>query len=405
MKRILGIILMVCLVFSLVSEAFAAPDWEIIEQPKCTTTKKSIVLSIKTKGTGIKYQWVFVNPEDPDDTVTGKNLPKKFKAIKVKNYTKSKITLTKVPEELHGWKVYCHLYGNGYQMDSEPTVVAVYGLEPPEEPESADEPDDSEEPDEPESADEPEDSDEPATGDEGGDEEAPATVGTEDGNEEDDAEPEDESKGEAEPETEPEDETAAEPETEAEPEPEKEPGGFSVTADGAYLFELDSDGNVNEEAEGVSTLSFADAGNFAFRSEEPFSSWFVNGLRFETENEITGFKVFNVTEDTAVALTEAGIRTVASSPDESEAFAEKEPAVDKNASYKVTCKGCSFTCMKAGIASAVEGEVPYGSLIYVFADNSEIAANGYRINGGEPESLGSASIQITVTGNTEIVVK
>ena len=57
MKRIVGLILVFCLVFSLFAEALAAPKWEIVQQTKCETNekKKTVSLSVKVKGKGIKY--------------------------------------------------------------------------------------------------------------------------------------------------------------------------------------------------------------------------------------------------------------------------------------------------------------------------------------------------------------
>jgi hypothetical protein len=343
MKRIVGFILVFCLVFSLFAEAMAEPKWEIVEQPKCTTTKKSTTISIKVKGKGVKYQWVFVNPEDPEDKVTGKNLSKdkRFNGIKVKDYTKSKIVLSKVPEALHGWNVYCHLYANAYKLDSEPTVIQVYGMDPAPEPEKS-------------AADEGED--------EGG-EDAKETKKTD----EDEGEDEDEEEAPAE---------------------SKE---FTVTANGKYLFKIDSMGKA-ESDEGVSSLTFTDSGNVAVISEEPFKSWTVNGVRYEPDDELTGFKLFNLSGDTSVSVKMA-VKTAASAK------------VDESTTYTVTCTGCSFTYMPKGLKSAKEGEVPSGAVIYVFADTSGGAANGYSVNGGAAENAGASSMQLTITGDTEIVVK
>ena len=364
MKRIVGLILVFCLVFSLFAEAMAEPKWEIVEQPKCTTTKKSTTISIKVKGKGVKYQWVFVNPEDPEDKVTGKNLSKdkRFKGIKVKDFTKSKIVLSKVPEALHGWNVYCHLYANAYKLDSEPTVVQVYGMDPAPEPEK------------------------PA-----------ADEGESEGGEEGQAEGQ--AEGGAEAEAAPAEETkkADEGTEEGEGEGEDEEGApaeakeFTVTANGNYLFKINSMGKT-ESDEGVSSLTFTGSGDVAVISEEPFKSWTVNGVRYEPEDEVTGFKLFNLSGDTSVSVKTA-VKTAASAK------------VDESTTYTVTCTGCSFTYMPKGLKSAKEGEVPSGAVIYVFADTSGGAANGYSVNGGAAENAGASSMQLTITGDTEIVVK
>ena len=80
--------------------------------------------------------------------------------------------------------------------------------------------------------------------------------------------------------------------------------------------------------------------------------------------------------------------------------------VDESTVCKVTCDGCSFTYMAKGLKSVKEGEVPSGAVIYVFADKSQSAAGGgYSVNGGEPEKPGASSMQLTITGDTSIVVK
>ena len=57
--------------------------------------------------------------------------PKLFKKIKVVGPNRTKITLNRVPEEMHGWTVYAHLNGNGYKVNSERVQLLVYGMEPP----------------------------------------------------------------------------------------------------------------------------------------------------------------------------------------------------------------------------------------------------------------------------------
>ncbi len=117
MKRIVGLILVFCLVFSMIAEAAAEPKWEITEQTKVTVKEKkgkatSITVTVKAKGKGIKYQWVFVDPEDSSRTSTGKKVAKEIKELKglvVKGATSNKLTLTKIPDALNGWSVYCHL--------------------------------------------------------------------------------------------------------------------------------------------------------------------------------------------------------------------------------------------------------------------------------------------------------
>ena len=354
MKRIVGLILVLCLVFSLVAEAMAEPKWEILQQPQATVKEKngkatSITITIKTKGKGIKYQWVFVDPEDSSRTSTGKKVAKEIKELKglvVKGPTSNKITLTKIPDALNGWTVYCHLYSNAYKMDSDPVVIALPGMEPPAEAEK------------------------------------PA-------GEEAEGEGQNETEGEAAKETKASDEEGSEGEDEEEGATE-EPKEFTVSASGNVLYKADSMGN--PEGDAVSSLTFTGSGNVVVKSDDPFKSWTVNGVRFEPEDEISSFKMLNLSSDTSVSLKVAA-KTAASAK------------VDESNMLTVTCKGCTFTYLKGGLKKVASGEVPSGAVIYVFADSYDAAANGYVVNGGEAQSLGAASMQVTVTEDTEIVVK
>ena len=90
-------------------------------------------MTVKAKGKGIKYQWVFVDPEDSSRTSTGKKVAKEIKELKglvVKGATSNKLVLTKIPDALNGWSIYCHLYSNAYKMDTDPVVIELPGTEP-----------------------------------------------------------------------------------------------------------------------------------------------------------------------------------------------------------------------------------------------------------------------------------
>ena len=139
MKRIVGLVLVFCLVFSMIAEAVAEPKWEITQQTKVTVKEKkgkatSVTVTVKAKGKGIKYQWVFVDPADSSRTSTGKKVAREIKELKglvVKGATSNKLVLTKIPDALNGWSVYCHLYSNAYKMDTDPVVITLPGMEPP----------------------------------------------------------------------------------------------------------------------------------------------------------------------------------------------------------------------------------------------------------------------------------
>ncbi len=353
MKRIVGLVLVFCLVFSMIAEVVAEPKWEITQQTKVTVKEKkgkatSVTVTVKAKGKGIKYQWVFVDPEDSSRTSTGKKVAREIKELKglvVKGATSNKLVLTKIPDALNGWSVYCHLYSNAYKMDTDPVVITLPGMEPPAESEG--EGKDSEGGEEAKSGKTEETAEKKASDEEGGEDE--------------------------------EDEGATE-----------EPKEFTVSASGNILYKADSMGNPDGDA--VSSLTFTGSGNVVVKSEDPFKSWTVNGVRFEPEEEISSFKMLNLSSDTSISLKVAA-KTAASAK------------VDESNMLTVTCKGCTFTYLRGGLKKVASGKVPSGAVIYVFADSFDAAANGYVVNGGEAQSLGSASMQVTVTEDTEIVVK
>lgn len=364
MKRILGLVLVFCLVFSILAEAVAEPKWEISEQTKYVIKEKkgkasSVTISVKVKGKGIKYQWVFVDPNNPDRTSTGKKVAKEIeelKGLKVANPTKSKITLTNIPEALNGWKVYCHLYSNAYKMDTDPVVIVLPGMEPPPE------------------------SDEPADA-EGGDEDAtevPAEAETTKPAESEDKKTED---------------AEADTENESNEEGESyvaEPLEFTVTANGPYLYRIGSMGNPEGDV-GVSSLTLTGSGDVAVKSEDPVKSWTINGIRYEPQDVVYGFKMFNLSSDTSVSL-KAAAKVAASAN------------VDESTYLRVSCTGCTFTYLPKGLKKVAEGEVPSGAVIFVVADGSEAASRGYSINGSEAQYPGASSIQVTVTEDTFIVI-
>ena len=347
MKKIISLVLALCLVFALASEAFAAGKPTITKQPETSTTSKkgAVSFSISVKGTVDSYTWYFINPET-GEKVSGKKLSSVFKDIKVNSPNSKKISLTHVPDAMHGWSVYCHVNGNGYKVDSDTVMLLVYGLEPP-----AGAPADTA----------------PAENT------APAPVTADTAN----AQPAD-------------DKSRTPDDGSDEAMPELELKTITVSASSKVLLKLDSVGNV-VEGDPVSKLTFDNTGSFLVRSENPIKSWTVNGIRFEPASPVNEFKVMNITED--VALDFKIVRQTAASAE-----------VDASHMCKVSCTGCTFTYHSGGLRSVTEGEVPAGAPIKVIADSSALAANGYSINGGEKEYAGKASFQLTVTEDTTIVV-
>ena len=147
-----------------------------------------------------------------------------------------------------------------------------------------------------------------------------------------------------------------------------------------------------EGEEGTSSLTFLGSGDVAVKADTDIKSVTVNGVRYEPEGGTACFRLFNLSSDTALNV-KAAVKTAASAK------------VDESTMCTVTCQGCSFTYAPKGLKGVKEGQVPSGAVIYVFADSSDAAAGGYVINGGEPQNPGTLSIQVTVTGNTQIVLQ
>ena len=133
MKKIAALVIVFCFVFLLSAEAFAAKP-SIKKQPETATTSKagSVTFSVTATGDVTSYSWFFVNPKT-GKKISGKKLPKKVKGVKVTGANRPKITLSKVPESMHGWLVYCVVGGgNGHKVDSEYATLLVYGMDAPE---------------------------------------------------------------------------------------------------------------------------------------------------------------------------------------------------------------------------------------------------------------------------------
>lgn len=375
MKKLIALVMVLCLVFTFFSEAFAAGKPKITQQPETATTNKKGNVSFTIKVTGnVSYTWYLTNPST-GEKITAKKL-KKSKSIKglgINGENSSKLRLSNVPESMHGWQIYCHINGNGYKLDSDTVLLLVYGLEAPEitpapvveeptpNPESA-EPAQSQAEDIPAEplpvATETPDS-EPAHDEDNPEINEPLSVATE----------------------------TPEPEPEYD-EDNPEIKTVTVKTSSNLLRKLDSAGNI-VDMEPVSSLEFVNVGSCIVTSQEPILSWSVGGVRFQPPEPVREFRVLNITEDLTIS-----IMIVQSSAITAQ--------LDTEHMCKVTCKGCTFTYLGAGIRSATQGEVPAGAPIRIVSSGN--AENGYRINGGEPENQGKTSFVLTVTENVEIVV-
>ena len=347
MKKILGLILALCLVLAVAVNAFAA-KLAITKQPETATTNKkgTVSFAIKVSGSVNSITWYFVNPAT-GESHTGKKLPTDIKGVKVSNPNSKKITLKNVPESMHGWVVYCHINGNGYKLDSDKVMLLVYGLEPPAElPEIMSPAESSSESNEPAA----DSGEKEKSGDEGEGSSEPA-------------------------------ETPVEPEVKV----------ITVSCNAKALRKLDKSGTADEAAPS-SSLDFGDAssGSFIVISEDPIKSYTINGVQIEPAEPVNEFRVLNVTDSVTLRLKINRV-TAASAQ------------VDESHMCKVTCKGCTFSYLRGGIRAVSEGEVPAGAPISVVADTAELAALGYSVNGAEPINQGLASFRLTVTDDVEII--
>ena len=241
MKKILGLILAICLVFAVAANAFAAKKLTITQQPATATTTKqgTVSFSVKVSGTVQSISWYFINPET-GESYTGKKLSSAVKGVRVSNPNSKKITLKKVPESMHGWVVYCHINGNGYKLDSDMVMLLVNGLEPPKEMPSI---------------------------------MLNRNTGT--------------------------DSESGTPAATAEP----VKTSIVVSCNAKALKKMDKSGNV-EEGDPVNKIDFGEdpAGYVYVTSEEPILSYTVNGVQVQPVEPVTEFKLMNVKSNVTLRL-------------------------------------------------------------------------------------------------------
>lgn len=368
MKRIISLALVFVFVLAVASDAFAASKPKITKQPESATVKKGgkVSFSIKTSGTVNTIIWYFVDPAT-GESYTGKKLPGAVKGVKIVGPTNGKkITLKNVPESMHGWTVYAHVNGNGYKIDSDRVLLLISGMEVPSDSPAVSEPPSEEAPAEEQPAAEQPPAEEPPAGDD-----SPASP---------DALPAGDIPAEQPAET-----TPAIPEAS-----DKNPSGsFTVSATSRVMYRMDASGNVIDESPST-TLRFTDVGYILITSDEPILSWTLNGVRIHPEQPVKEFRIMNVTADLSIDITTARVSAA-------------EAVVDESHMCKVVCKGCTFSYARGKLRSVREGEVPAGAPINIVADSSDLAKNGYRINGAEPENMGKAAFQLVVNEDVEIV--
>lgn len=348
MKRIVTLLLALCLALGIFSSALAAGAPRIKKQPVSKAPKQGqIVLEIDADNYDQKESsWRFINPETGEEFTVIDLKDKVFKknkfSYKAEN-KKKRLTLLNVPKAMHGWEVYMHLSGNGYTLDSNHIRIWCYGMKKGEDIVS----------------------------------ETPApSPGAEDGQGI-------ASSGEG--------EEGIDPSTGEVIEPIP-PKIITVTASKVTLLPLDARGKPLED-QAASSLTFENSGSVSIRSDMPVKYWLINGIRIEPQESVTSFVLKNITEDMTISAKLDRNGTGSGTSD-----------IDPNTPCMVTCKGCVFTYSADGLFTVESGTVPLNAFVIVSVINTEAAAKGYIVNGGEPDHAGSASFLLKITGDTTIAL-
>ena len=374
MKRFLAFLLMLCLALSVFSVA-AADKPVISKQPETQTVKKGGSCSFTTKIKNAEgITWYFINPETGEKT-TARNITKIFKKLVVKNPNGQKLTLKKVPEEMHGWTLYCQAKASGYTVKSDTVMILIAGKEAPSSSAAQ-----STEPDEGgETATTPDEGGSDEGGDSGKKTESAATekagdTGNEtvDGGDGGDGDGGDEDDEDAPPPT------------------------ITITAKNALLYKTDRKGNI-QDSEGQAFLTFEGSGNFAVKAEEATAVWTINGVKYQPSEPVTGFVLIDVRQD----------MTISAQKQKKAAVATPNPAdnLDYTNQVHIECSGCTFTFMASNLIKQTSGDVPAGAEITIIPEKGKKLTGGYIINGASPVGQGFASYKLTVTEDTEIKVK
>ena len=129
MKRLTAMTVMLCLLCVCMGGALAAIT--VTAQPETQTVESggTVTFSVKARGASA-ITWHFISPDGEED-ITGKKLAGRFQGLKVTNPNTQNIKLRNVPEEMHGWTVYCHLGKAGAGMDTERVLLLIEGKELP----------------------------------------------------------------------------------------------------------------------------------------------------------------------------------------------------------------------------------------------------------------------------------
>ncbi|MBP3721511.1 MAG: hypothetical protein J6J41_09275 [Clostridia bacterium] len=383
MKRILAILLLLCLTLGSLSVAQAAVS--ITKQPETQTVKAggNVTYKIKAKGvgSGTPITWHFTNPAT-GESVTGKKLSSVVKGVKVKNPNSLSITLRKVPEEMHGWTAYCHIGPKSGGVDSDTVTILIAGLP---EPEFA-----------------------PAPAPAGEEESAPVPEEAEDDGE-DEGEGKSASKSSG---------KSSSKASSVTPEPEiiyvtptPEPlTPIVIKGSKVELFKLDRSGNPVGDAATELTFDAGTTANFYVRkpdsAEGIIQYLLIDDLRITPTGDaeaLEGMTVRGLKKSASVKLKLADPSELAAAAAAAEAAKAEEAPVDESTLVTVTCTNCRFNGWRNKLAQS--GQVPAGTTITVIADGGLIGS-GYFINGAKKgEYKNQATFKLVVEADTTIEMK
>lgn len=345
MKKLVAILAVFCLILGCFSLAQAAKP-SITSQPETQTVKAggTLTFTVKAKNAaGESITWYFLNPAT-GVTTTGKKLSSVVSGVKVEKPNSLRITLKKIPEELHGWVLYCHIGPKGGGANSNYAMILIDGKEVPPMPVQS------------------------FSSGKGGE----PVVET------------------------PEPVEIIEPvvikgskvelyNLDSKGNPTGSPQTELNFPDGVASFHV----RIPEGTEG--TLQYV----------------VVSGIRITPEGEnVTGMSIRGLKESGTVKVKINRPSDGPESEEEEEivprpAQTETEP-VDESSLVNVSCTYCRFT---GGNNTYVEsGKVPVGTTITVFASGGQIH-KGYTINGGKAAYKDQASFQLVVEGDTTITMQ
>lgn len=391
MKRLFSTLLILCMILSCAGTAFAAGKPSFSLQPADQTVKvgKSCSFSVKVKNQK-GLTWYLVNPETGDE-IPASQASKVVKGLKVSNPNGQKLTLKKVPEELHGWSVFCRASAGGVKVDSDSAMILISGMEAP----SA------------------------AAPRKGSDSEDDAPASSVTGKTQTDAS-----------------------------------GSFTVTVSDAYLYEIDAAGKPVGDPKDKLTFDNPSTFYVKADGPVQYWMFNSIKITPDTPSD-SGLLIRGISGDTSIRAhiardaEEADTPEPADIPDEpadgtedlpdesgddaedygdegEEDYPEDEPAADEqNENPKpeeeigyqsqaqsssasagmvyVTCENCRFS--GGGLNYVSTGEVPAGTEITVTATSLGDLESGYSINGDEYSYKGKVTFRLTVNEDTTITMK